>query len=122
LLGALSLLWAFQATSSNVKIIKRENKETAICVDGRGILVTSPDMLAFRPIGPCPEWPNARPAAVVNFENPLLVTLGVTLTLLGFLMQILAVPGAKSITLMHHELKVQRRLNRERERQKASNQ
>ena len=39
--------------------------------------------------GECPDWRNAKPAAVVNMEHPWLVKFGFLLIGLGFFMQLL---------------------------------
>jgi hypothetical protein len=53
----------------------------------------------------CPEWEHARPAAIVNSEHPMFVTLGFVLTVLGFLLQYLALPGPRSLAAMRKELR-----------------
>ncbi len=75
-----------------------------MCIDRTGIAVTNKEG-AWELGGACPEWPNARPTAVVNVEKPYLVTIGFTLTSLGFLLQVLALPSAKTIAQMRADLK-----------------
>ena len=75
-----------------------------MCIDRTGIAVTNKEG-AWEVGGACPEWPNARPTAVVNVEKPYLVTIGFTLTSLGFLLQVLALPSAKTIAQMRADLK-----------------
>ena len=42
---------------------------------------------------PCPEWEGAKPAAVIYTERPTFLSAGLGLTIIGFLIQVLAVPG-----------------------------
>jgi len=53
----------------------------------------------------CPEWEHSRPAAVVNFEHSWFVTIGLIALVLGFVVQFLSVPSAKSITQIRADLK-----------------
>lgn len=53
----------------------------------------------------CPDWENARAAAIVNFESPLFIYVGFILLTLGFLLQYLAVPDPSTIDKLRTELK-----------------
>jgi hypothetical protein len=53
----------------------------------------------------CPTWADARPAAVVNVEIPFLVFLGWVCMTAGFLLQLISVPSAKTISEIRAELK-----------------
>jgi hypothetical protein len=102
------LFLSFQATSSNIKIVSTGDKRTALCVNGRGLFVIHED--GGMDMGTaCPEWENARPAAVVNVEKPFWVTLGFIIISLGFLLQYLAVPDPRTIEQLRTELKAVRK-------------
>ena len=62
----------------------------------------------------CPDWQNARPAAVVNIENPFLVTLGFILLLLGFAIQYFSIPNSETVEQLRKELKLLRKLQKQR--------
>jgi hypothetical protein len=104
LIGTVLLFLSFQATSSNVRIVKELDGTTAVCVD-KISLFRSFASGAWQLSGPCPDWDTGRPAAVVIIEKPLFVTIGFTLTSLGFLLQFLSLPSPKTIAQMHKELK-----------------
>jgi hypothetical protein len=54
----------------------------------------------------CPREEDDRPAAVVNTEHPLFVTLGFVLIVFGFVCQFLAVPEPKTIADLRREIKL----------------
>lgn len=110
--GTFLIGLAFQATSSDLKFVTVTSIASAsgaylpstlwsICVEDR-ILAQTNSAGAFR-MGTherCPE--SARPAAVVVVDHPSLVTLGLILTGIGFVLQLLAtlktaVPVASSL-------------------------
>src|ERR1700691_5183089 len=93
LLGTALLFLSFQATSSNFRLITTSDGRSALCVDQRAMLIALPNGGFQMGIQKCPEWENARPAAVVNIERPSFVTLGFICTTLGFLLQFLSVPS-----------------------------
>jgi hypothetical protein len=104
LAGTVLLFLSFQATSSNLIIKRASNGSTAMCIDQTGIAVTNPQG-AWELGGACPDWPQARPTAVVNVERPYLITIGFILASLGFLLQVLATPSAKTISQIRADLK-----------------
>jgi hypothetical protein len=57
----------------------------------------------------CPDWENAKPAAVVNIEKPILVTLGFICTLLGFFLQFLTIPKSQTRREIVEELRLIRK-------------
>lgn len=106
LAGTILLFLSFQATSSNIKIVTtRDSFDTALCVEGRGIVVAMPrGEMAFN-LPHCPDWNNAKPAAVVNIERPFLVTFSFSLLAIGFLLQYLAVPDPSTIEQLRKDVK-----------------
>jgi hypothetical protein len=113
LAGAVLLWLSFQATSSNLKIVTTTDHRTALCAAGRALIVDDPlhGGTAFG-VARCPEWENARPAAVVNVELPFLVTLGFILLLLGFAVQYFSIPNPETIEHLREELKLLRKLRK----------
>lgn len=53
----------------------------------------------------CPDWPDARPIAIVTVEKPSLIYIGFALLTLGFLMQLLSVPSPKTLAQMRADIK-----------------
>ena len=105
LAGTVTLFLSFQATSSNFRLITTKDGKSALCVDQRAMVVALPGGAWTIGSQQCPDWENARPAAVVNIEKPGFVTLGFILTTLGFLFQFLSFPSPKSSAQMRKELK-----------------
>jgi hypothetical protein len=106
LLGTVMLFLAFQATSSNVKIITTLDQKTSICINDFALFNSEGAPPGGGVIGgACPQWPGARSVAVVNFEKPYLVTIGFCVLTLGFLIQFLAIPSPKTISQIRKELK-----------------
>jgi hypothetical protein len=103
LLGTAMLFFSFQATSSNIRVIRSPNNRTALCIDQVALFAAEGRGWAIG-VG-CPTWPNARAVAVVNIEHPRLVTLGFIILSLGFLLQFLSIPSPKTIAQMRKELK-----------------
>jgi hypothetical protein len=105
LFGTVLLFLSFQATSSNFRLITTSQGDSALCVDQRALIISY--AVRGMSIGTmdCPDWQNARPAAVVNVERPSFVTLGFICTTLGFLLQFLSIPTAKTIHDIRKELK-----------------
>lgn len=68
--------------------------------------------------GFCPDWAEARPAAVVNIERPWLATLGFILSFLGFAIQFASVPSPKTERELRSEIK---RLRAEAKKNHISN-
>jgi hypothetical protein len=114
-IGGGILFFAFQATSSNLRLITTPDGYTAICVDKRTLIATGPQGGLLMGMSTCPDWEHSRPAAVVNFEYPWFVSIGFGLLMCGFLIQFLAVPDPKNIAAMRktlREAKLQERLNK----------
>lgn len=113
LVGAVLLWLSFQATSSNLRIVTTADHRTALCAGGRALIVDDPIHGGTGyGIARCPEWENARPAAVVNVELPFLVTLGFILLLLGFIVQYFSIPGPETVEQLRRELKLLRKLHK----------
>ena len=107
-IGAGILFFSFQATSSNFRLITTPDGRSALCVDKRALIIAEPSG-GFRIGAPdCPDWEHARPAAVVNFEHPSFVTIGLLLVVLGFVVQFLSIPGPKTIAEIRADLKAAR--------------
>lgn len=105
LLGAALLFFSFQATSSNFILITGSDGTSALCVNGKSLVAELPGH-GWRIGGaPCPELEHGRPTAVVNSEHPFFVTLGFIITIIGFALQFLAIPGPRSIAAMRKELR-----------------
>jgi hypothetical protein len=105
LLGWACLFLSFQATSSNFKLVTAPDGKSALCVNGRALIVSLPQGGTAIGMNVCPDWEHARPAAVVNIEIPSMVTLGFIFITAGFLLQFLSIPGPRTIAQMRHELK-----------------
>jgi hypothetical protein len=107
LLGTLLLFFSFQATSSNVRIVKASDGETAFCVDNRALMVGLPNggVAIGLPRNPICSLENSRAIAVVNIEHPILVTMGFLILSAGFLLQFLSIPTPKTIAQLRKELK-----------------
>lgn len=106
LVGTVLLFLSFQATSSNVRIITSPAGLTTICVDKIALFTRLAEGgWLFRTSAVCPDWEQARPAAVVIIEKPLFVTIGFGLTTLGFLLQFLSIPSPRTIAQMRKELR-----------------
>jgi hypothetical protein len=105
LVGTVLLFLSFQATSSNFRLITTADGNSALCVNQRALLVSYANGNWGMGIYTCPEWEHARPAAVVNIENPSFVTLGFICTTLGFLLQFLSVPSPQTTSQMRQEIK-----------------
>ena len=107
LLGTVLLFASFQATSSDFRLVTTKDHRYALCVDKSALIVKGENGFGIGEQS-CPEWDNARPAAVVNFERPWMVKTGLILTILGFLMQFLAIPGPKSLSQMREDIRVEK--------------
>jgi hypothetical protein len=53
----------------------------------------------------CPDWADARSVAVVNLELPWMATWGLIFFSLGFLLQLLAIPNARTIAQLRQDIK-----------------
>jgi len=99
--GALALFYAFQATSSDIKLLSQTDGTRYLCF-GNTSLMIKPNANGGLSMGPreCPDLAKARPAALVNIEKPWLITVGLLLTVLGFAIQFFVIlfepsPGQK---------------------------
>ena len=111
LLGTALLFFSFQATSSNVRLIRTDSGNTAFCLNGYAP-VTIQSNGAWLMNAPCPDVQKARPIAIVNTEKPSLVFLGFLALMAGFSLQLLAIPSAKTIAQMRKELKESAKKNK----------
>jgi hypothetical protein len=113
LAGTLLLFWSFQATSSSFRLLKRHVSphfptavEYSICVEDYTLLSTNAHGEVFIGGNGCPTSEDDRPAAVVNTEHPLFITIGFCCILIGFITQFFAVPEPKTIAQLRHEIKM----------------
>ena len=110
--GTVMLFWSFQATSSNVRIVRtKDGALTALCVENQALVVGGGKGTGVGIGWPCPVVANGRAIAIVNIEKPLLVGIGFMLILVGFALQIISVPDVETIDDMRRQLKA---LNRDR--------
>jgi hypothetical protein len=105
LFGTALLFYSFQATSSNVRIVTAPDGTEALCMNQTALFILRARGSEIGMIGPCPDQPNSRAIAVVNIEYPILVTIGFLILVSGFLVQVLSIPGTKTIAQMRKELK-----------------
>lgn len=108
--GTVLLFYSFQATSSDMRIVTTRKGETALCVNNATVISSGPSeqkgTTRFS-IGKatCPQWEDTKPAAVVNVEHPRLVTLGFSLTFVGFVIQFFSVPSLKTEKELRAEIR-----------------
>jgi hypothetical protein len=88
-----------------------------MCIDHVGLFTVYPGMRGMEVGTACPQWPDARPTAVVNVERPFFVTVGFSFTMLGFLLQLLSIPSPKTIAQMQAEVRVAKKQLRLKEEQ-----
>jgi hypothetical protein len=123
--GAALLFYSFQATSSDFRLVSSnlgtsalggEMHSYALCVNDYALLAS--DARTGIAVGHhgCPNWVNARPAAVVNVEHPAFEGLGFILLLLGFLIQFLSVPHPATIVELRQAIKMEQANARESKR------
>lgn len=105
LFGTVLLFLSFQATSSNFKLITTSDERSALCVNGRGIVISDANGGFTIGASICPEWEHARAVAVVNIERPIFVTIGFAFATFGFLLQFLSIPSPKTIAQIRADLK-----------------
>lgn len=110
LVGTILLFYSFQATSSDMKLVTAPSKlfpsqkQYAICVNNFALLLTDGNSLLMGAHG-CPNWADAKPAAVVNIEHPTFVEIGFILLVCGFVLQYFAVPQAATVAHIRKELR-----------------
>jgi hypothetical protein len=114
--GAVLLFLSFQAASSNFRLVTDKRGDSALCVQDR-VLVQSLVNGGIR-IGSirCPQFEDAKPVAVVTIELPWMAYSGFILTLFGFVLQFFAFPGPKSVAAMRAELRLAKRLERDKQK------
>ena len=103
LAGAALLYLSFQATSSTVKILSQGDGTSAMCIGGTAIFEGTDH--GFVVGTGCPDWPNAKPIALVTIEKPIFLYIGFLFLMLGFLIQLIGIASPKSIGEMRLELK-----------------
>jgi hypothetical protein len=88
LVASILLALTFSVTSSPFRPILTSKGETALCFEGKllvagfgGPLVLSTD--------PCPEWDQAKPAALMEFKHPRFLRWGFVLLALAFALQLI---------------------------------
>lgn len=122
-IGAGILFFSFQATSSDFRLVTARNKtvlspdplvQYALCVNNYTIVETDSKGSMMMGHNGCPDWEHSRPAAVVNFEHPAFVTVGMFMLVLGFVLQFLAVPGPKTFSQMRADFKAAKLAQRTR--------
>jgi hypothetical protein len=104
-IGAGILFFSFQATSSDFRLITTKVGDSALCVKGMTLQIVRHNGTWQMGGMNCPDWENAKPAAVVNFEHPSFVTVGMLLLTLGFVIQFMSVPNPKTIAQLRADLK-----------------
>ena len=120
LAGSLLFFFSFQATSSNFRLLTTSDGRNALCVDDRALIVTDASKDSNGDFGfvlgmrRCPDWENAKPAAVVHIEKPYFVTLGFVLLTIGFLLQLLSIPNPKTASQISQEITDFQRAEREK--------
>lgn len=98
LLGTVLLFYSFQAESSDIKVVTTGEGEVALCVNGHLLAMSHAHGGMTVGAVPSPEVENAKPAAIVNFDMPLLVDAGFIFILIGFLLQLLGIPPDRKTT------------------------
>ena len=116
LLGTVMLFLSFQATSSNLKLVTTKDGRTALCVENHALAVSLPNGGIALGMAVCPDWENARPAAVVNVEHPAFVSWGFAFTTLGFLIQFLSFPSPKTTAQLRKELKELQKVEQDKQK------
>ncbi len=92
LLGTFLLFYSFGADSSDIKVVTTAEGNVALCVGDRLLAMSHANGGITVGVVPCPEVENAKPAAIVNFDRPLLVDAGFIFIIMGFLLQLLGIP------------------------------
>jgi hypothetical protein len=107
LLGTILLALSFSATSSDFKLVTAENTDIrgnavigltayAICVKGYALAVTDAKGSVGIGMHECPNWANSYPSAVVIADHPVWLLVGLISSMLGFLLQFLAIRSPKA--------------------------
>jgi hypothetical protein len=90
LFGALLVFLSFQATSTDLLLVRASSGQTAFCVGKNAMLVLDPG--GGIDIGAkCPQGADTKPTAVVNTDAPWLGFVGWGILALGFLLQIFSI-------------------------------
>jgi hypothetical protein len=71
--------------------------DTAVVTGMRGMMMIG--------AGTCTPSKDSKPIALVTVERPILIYLGFTILLSGFLIQLLSIPSPKSLAQMRAEIK-----------------
>jgi hypothetical protein len=108
LAGTLLLAFSFLATSSDFRLITAANTDGygkpaagrtayAICVNNYVLVLTdsAKNGIEMGENG-CPHWDNASPAAVVTYEHPSLLWIGIVAIAIGFLIQLVTIPKTET--------------------------
>ena len=98
LLGTFLLFFSFQATSTDFLLVITKDNRSALCVGSNAMFVMTPT--GGLGIGTrCPDPKSGKPTAIVNTDQPVLATLGLSCIILGFFMQLFSIekPSARAI-------------------------
>jgi hypothetical protein len=129
LAGTIILFYSFQATSSDFKLVVAPyvpppprvlpngqilpnrfpsygTKQYALCVNNYTLIASDASSSIMMGHAGCPNWENARPAAVVNIEHPTFEGIGFALLIIGFSLQYFSVPHPATISQLRKELKI----------------
>jgi hypothetical protein len=87
LVGAVLLFVSFQATSTDFMLVSTKDGRQALCVGKRAMFVMEPNYHTGIGVATCPNDPDAKPAAVINTDEPWLAKLGWLLIVVGFIFQ-----------------------------------
>jgi hypothetical protein len=115
-LGAICLFYAFQATSSEFRLITKADGEAAICVQGHTVMMRHSNGGWSLGSERCPSWMDGKPAAVVNIEHPSLITIGFIATFFGFAIQFFTIPSDPTADQIARELRILRKLRKQLEK------
>ncbi len=88
LLGGILLFFSFQIEPSHFKLVRGDGQTTAICVDGRAVMLADGGAYTLGGGIPCPGWNSAKSTAEIHVQRRSFVYLGFVLTIIGFLMQL----------------------------------
>jgi len=114
LVGTIVLFYSFQATSSDFKLITTaqhsafspDAKRYALCVNDFALIESNGNSDVTMGHKGCPDWVNAKPAAVVSIEHPVFVELGFLILIAGFVLQYFAVPQPETVAHLREQLRI----------------